>query len=170
MRLLLWTEGWTLKSSLSFAVRYVRQAVQVCLLVETYEFWQRPWGKQGHPLQRCCKMTSWSLSLQLFTLRHPNTSHDKIFGCTRYTCYLTPLCSLWFLERRWNKMQWQVRLSHKTRRRNVASHSINYCYSAHQLPLMMFYWWIKMVSEAIECLASYNTASYKDVSLNKFHN
>lgn len=117
----------------------------------------------------CCKMTSWSLSLKLFTVSKAHL-WLKMFGCTRCSCYLTPLCSLWFLERRWKEMQWQVRISHKTRRRNVASHSINDCYCAHQLPVMMFYWWIKMVSEAIECLASYSTASYKDVSLNEFHN
>lgn len=108
MRLLLWTEGWALKSSLSFAVRYVRQAVQVCLLVETYEFWQRPWGKQGHPLQRCCKMCPALLKAQrcnslmvlLKTFIEPFCICDHLWqcrslswACTLLTWWKYSLCS-----------------------------------------------------------------------------
>lgn len=116
------------------------------------------------------RMTSWSLSLKLFTPRHHNRSQVK--NGRMYKVQLLAHSSLFslFLEKGSNKMQWQVRMSHKTCRRNVASCSINCWYSSHQQPVMMFYWWIKMVSEAIDCLASSHTASYKDVFLNKFHN
>lgn len=54
VRLQLWTQGWVLRSFL--AGGWVRQAVHGCLLVEIYEFWCRPWGKQGLDLPRCCKI------------------------------------------------------------------------------------------------------------------
>lgn len=74
---------------LSFAVGYVRQAVQVCLLVETYEFWYRPWWKEGLDVQRCCKMwptlpkaqRSNSLMVLLKTFIEPFSISNHLLQC-----------------------------------------------------------------------------------------
>lgn len=76
---------------LSFAVGYVRQDVQVCLLVGSYEFWHRPWEKQGLDLQRCCKMCPALFkaqrcnSLMVKTFIDPFCISDHLLQCRSFS-------------------------------------------------------------------------------------